>query len=316
MLTKADLETRLAGITIAHGEWTYDIPLLHGVWTRGNEGVPHTRLRRLLQISRDLGGKPLSDCRVLDLGCLDGQFAIEFGLHGAEVVGVDAREANLQKAVFARDVLGLERVQFIHDDVRHASLDRFGRFDVILCSGLLYHLNTPDVFDCVERMYEMAEKLLIIDTHISLSPDSVATYHSRDYHGHYWREHAPADPEEVKAARLRASWGNDVSFMMTRPSLVNLLSHVGFSSVYECFNPPHLNFGQPGLEHQDRCTFVALKGEAVEVHTSPAATTLQEDHPEESLAYPLRPPTAGGVRSRVGALVGRLRAELKRLSSR
>src|SRR5262249_30793259 len=89
---------------------------------------------------------------------------------------------------------------------------------------------------------------------------------------------------EMERARW-SSYGNRVSFWFSRPSLVNALMHVGFSSVYECFAPPHLNFGKPGLECRDRCTFVCLKGNRVTLQAAPAANALVEDWPENTLDY-------------------------------
>jgi len=90
-----------------YGEWFYDIPLPHGLWTRGNEGLPHTRLKRVLQVASDISLKPLSECRVLDLGCLDGLFSIEFGLQGAQVTGIEVREANHKKPSLPEPPLNL-----------------------------------------------------------------------------------------------------------------------------------------------------------------------------------------------------------------
>jgi|SRR5215207_5202039 len=277
----------MAQLVEKYGEWTYDIPLPHGVWTRGNEGIPHTRLKRVLQIARDLSAKPLGFCRILDLGCLDGQFSIEFALTGAEVIGIEIREANIQKALFAKEALQLNNLKLIQDDVRNISRQKHGRFDVILCSGILYHLNTPDVFAFIESMYEMSERLLIIDTHISLNPNTSVTHKGETYSGEYWREYSDEDIELAGRKNLWASWGNPTSFQFTRPALVNFLSRTGFTSVYECFNPAHLNFGKPGLEHRDRCTFVAINGQKQNLFTSPAANDLIENHPEGSLSYEL-----------------------------
>jgi SAM-dependent methyltransferase len=283
--TERKIRDRLAQLGEAYGEWTFDIPLAHGIWTRGNEGEPHTRLKRIFQIACDLSTKPLNACRVLDLGCLDGQFSIEFALAGAEVTGIEIREANIQKALFAKEVLDLDNLEFVHQDVRTISYPEYGKFDVILCSGILYHLNTPDVFTVIERMYEMSERLLIVDTHISLSPLDTVTHRGHTYYGKHWREYSDEDAELAKRTNLWASWGNPTSFMFTRPSLVNCLGQAGFSSVYECFNPPHLNFGQPGLEHKDRCTFVAINGHKRTLVTSPTANALSEKHPEGTLSY-------------------------------
>ena len=62
-------------------------------------------------------------------------------------------------------------------------------------------------------------------------------------------------------------------------------SWTGFSSIYECFNPPHLNFGNPVLEHKNRCTFVTIKEHKRNLVTSPAANALSEKHPEGTLSY-------------------------------
>src|SRR5208283_4911140 len=59
--------------------------------------------------------------RLLDLACLEGLFAIEF----------------------ARKVLGLSNCRLIKGDVRSISAE-LGSFDVILCAGILYHLDFPD----------------------------------------------------------------------------------------------------------------------------------------------------------------------------
>ena len=102
IMNKDRIQERMAQLVAQYGEWVYDLPLPHGIWTRGNQGIPHTRLKRLLQIVKDLSRKPLSSCRILDLGCLDGLFAIEFGLHGARVTGLDIREGHIKKASICR----------------------------------------------------------------------------------------------------------------------------------------------------------------------------------------------------------------------
>jgi SAM-dependent methyltransferase len=281
------MENTLAEINKGYGRWRKE----KGEWSRGNDNVPNTRLRRIVQAANDLSPKPLSECRVLDLGCLDGQYSVEFALHGASVIGVDVRESNLRQARTAKEALGLDRLEFIQDDVRNVTVERVGTFDIIVCSGLLYHLNVPDVFRFTEELFRLTNRLAIIDTHISLVPDSREEYNGKVYQGHHYKEHGSDEKEATKASRSLASWGNDRSFVFTRPSLVNLLTHVGYSSVHECLSPAHLNYGEPGLEHRDRCAFVAVKSAAVTIRTSPSVNDLIEDHPEDHLTYPLgRPP--------------------------
>lgn len=294
MLDKNELLSRMNEIAREHGEWLEDIPLSHGVWTGGNQRCPHTRLRRIVQILADVCGKPLDSCRVIDLGCLNGMFSIECALQGARVVGIDVRPANIEKANFAREALGLSNVEFRVGDVRDVRREAFGDFDAVLCSGLLYHLNAPDVFHVIDNIYGMTLRAAVFDTHVSLKPTFQVEHRGRVYRGHEFREHGETDSEEQMEKHILAARGNKVSFWMTRPSLLNALARAGFSSVYECLNPPHLNFGKVGVEHRDRCTFVGLKGTAVSLRTSPDANGLDEEWPEGTLDYsPPAPPPRG-----------------------
>ena len=171
------------------------------------------------------------------------------------VIGIEVRDANHRKAEFARLALGLDNLQFVRDDVRNISLEKYGSYDVVICSGILYHLPTPDVFDVVEKMHAMTNRVLIIDTHISLSPSATTSHRKKTYHGHFFAEHGLTDTPDEKERKPLASIDNNTSFLFTRPSLINLLSHTGFTSVYECFAPPHLNFGHPVFEHLNSALF-------------------------------------------------------------
>lgn len=268
-----------------NGEWAYDIPLPFDVWTRGNMKVPHTRLRRIVQTVSDLVNKPLSECRILDLGCLDGIFSIEFAQQGAKTIGIEVRDVNINKARFCKEALGLDNLELHQGDARDISEEKFGRFDAIICSGLLYHLTAKDAIDLIAKMHDMCDKCIVLDTHIALKGEEVYSDGTNEFYGWSYHEHNEQDTQEVKSQRLWASWDNNYSFWFTRPSLINAINQAGFSSVYECFTPIHLNFGQPGIEHLDRCTFVAVKGKPVQLTTSPVVNELSERWPENSLGY-------------------------------
>ena len=152
-----------------YGEWTaMSIHLGSGVHTL--QPAPDARLRRIVQVACDLARKPLSQLRVLDLACLEGHYAIEFAMHGAEVVGIELREQNLTKAQFVKDHLGLDRLSLYRDDVRNLSPEKYGLFDIVICSGILYHLDAPDVFHFVKRIYDVCTHFAIIDTQIACVP--------------------------------------------------------------------------------------------------------------------------------------------------
>jgi hypothetical protein len=306
---KNALANSLRELSSRYGEWTFDIPLPYGVWTKGNLQLPHTRLKRIVQIVSDLCAKPLSECRILDLACLDGLFSIEFAKHGAETVGVEIREANIKKAMFCKEALQLTNLTFRQDDVRNVSSESYGTFDAIICSGILYHLEARDVINLCRSMYNMVTRVVVIDTHVSLWPVTKVVDGEQEYVGRHIREHADGDTPQQKATKLWASADNTTSFWFTRPSLVNLLTNAGFSSVYECFAPVHLNFGKAGLEHPDRCTFVAVKAPTCETLTSPSANFLKEKLPEGSLEYSM-------VDNQPRPLARRLGGRLRRLVQR
>ena len=274
MQSKEAIETGLADIISKYGKFSFDIPLPFGIWTNGNLQHAHTRLKRIIQASSDLVGKPLSECSVLDLGCLDGMFTIEFALHGAKAVGVEVRESHVKKAMFCKEILELSNLTFVQDDARNISKEALGSFDIIVCSGLLYHLTAEDAIGLVEKMYSMTNRLLIIDTQIGLIPEIKVTKNGEDYYGVEYIEHSDADTQDKKSKKLWASWDNAKSFWFTRPSLTNLLKKVGFSSIHESYIPGE-------FEYRDRVTFVSVKGTVKELFTSPAVNSLSVSFPEE-----------------------------------
>jgi hypothetical protein len=77
---------------------------------------------------------------------------------------------------------------------------------------------------------------------------------------------------------VRASLENTTSLWLTRPSLVNMLTHIGFSSIHECLNPPFNGTN-------DRCTFIAIKGTPVELQTFPLVIPQDPDWQEGELSY-------------------------------
>lgn len=275
----ASLEARHREIVRLHGPWTaHNVHLGEGVWTMGTPGIAPARVRRILQIVRDLAPRPLHELRVLDLACLEGQFAIELAMHGARGLGIEGRETSVAKAKFARDALGLERLDFVQGDVRDLSEGAHGRFDVVLCLGIHYHLDAPDVFELTDRIASVCDGIAIFDTHVSLSAAREEIWRGRRYLGSTYREHRDYATEEERSRALWASLDNADSFWLTRESLLRSLADVGFTSVLEAALPAVAE------APPDRVTFVAVKGEPVEIRSSPGSTPSAATLPEGSLA--------------------------------
>jgi SAM-dependent methyltransferase len=232
------------------------------------------KLRRVAQIVADVLGGDLEGARVLDLACLEGMYALELARRGANVVAIEGREANLAKARFSARVLGLD-VDFRLGDVRHLSRAEHGEFDVVLCLGILYHLDVPDVFELVERAAEVCGRALVADTHVAPTVRGRETYRGETYGGHRLVEHDAASTAEERLQAVWSSLDNVTSFALTRPSLERLLARCGFTSVYECHVP-----AEPAKQ-VDRVTLLALKGDPAGALIAPEPATAADAVPEQ-----------------------------------
>lgn len=284
-----------------YGRWTaHNIHLGGGIYTIDNKVVgDEYQLRRVMQIFSDVSRKPLGDVRALDLGCLEGLYAVELAKRGARVVAIEGREANIQKACFAKEVLSLNNLELIQDDVCNLSKEKHGCFDIVLCSGILYHLDVPNVFSFLERIAEVCQGFTVIDTHVGRA-EKEFTYKNNKYWGEHAQEHSPAASSEAKAKELWKSLTNPMSFMFTRPSLYNFLAHVGFTSVYETHYPREVfSYGT------ERVNLVAIKGKHEEVLAVPLINCHPEKDWPEQQAENVHPASRGGLKAIVKKLLGK-----------
>ncbi len=295
----------MAGVEERVGAWTaHNIELAPGVFTRSAEpSGEEAKLRRVRQLVDDLAPAPVSQLRVLDLGALEGLYGIELALSGAEVVFVEGREASGERIRFAVESLGLERAEVVTQDVQALTSQEHGEFDVVLCIGLLYHLDAAGVFVLLERMRSVCRGLLVLDTHVALEDDELAGFDAqefwvdphalsgvrtvvvggRTYRGRDYREHEPGATAEQRTRATWASLDNDTSFWPTKPSLMNALVAAGFTTVLECAVPPLV--GLP----PDRVTLVAVPGARVELRSSSINAALPYELLPEHSADPDSP---------------------------
>lgn len=278
-MTPEQIQIQKQEISDRYGAWTnHNIQLAPNLYTISSELTgADPKLRRYCQIIADHIFVPgvkrtWQDLRVLDLACLEGIYGIEMALQGAEVVGIEGRAANLVKARFVKEVLGLENIQFYQDDVRNLSVEKYGKFDVVICVGILYHLDSPDIFQFLSQIHAVCNHLAIIDTQLAIQPETKVSYDGQDYWGKNFTEHEPNLTPEQKLNKLWASLDNAQSFWLTRPSLHAYLEHLGFSSIYECHHPAVKRYEVMRInENQDRATFVALQGKPVEIQANDLA---------------------------------------------
>jgi SAM-dependent methyltransferase len=289
----AELAAQKADIEKIYGPWTaHNCELSEGLWSMRAKSVNFDeKTRRCLRIAGDFFGSNLSGLRVLDLGAGEGGLSLEFAARGASVVCVEGRQMNIAKAEFAASALGLE-IDFRCQDVR--LIPKEERYDLVLCFGLLYHLDARSAIQLVETIGGVTQRLLILDTHFSLAAPEEIDLDGRTYRGHLVREYAVETTAEEKTALPWASLDNDSSFWLSKPSLLNLLARVGFNTVYEVSSPLVFDYWNrqtdARIRYRDRSTFVAARSNATPILTATAVNsveprTVPEDLEEQLITY-------------------------------
>lgn len=225
------------------------------------EGIVHDefKVRRVIQNIKDLTKKDFHRLKILDLACLEGMFGLECARQGAEVTFIDIRDVNLRKVEFVAKAHDLKNITTAKADVRDISAEKFGKFDVILCFGIFYHLDKSDLFGFVKNMHDMADEFVFFDTHITEKNKEHFRAGNVDYWGKSYREHkSNATPEEIESD-LWKSFGNTYSFILTKSSLIRMIQQAGFTSAFESYFPVDIT------KDITRISIIAMKGSPVEV---------------------------------------------------
>ena len=87
--------------------------------------------------------KDLSGFKVLDIACNAGFYSFELAKRGAHVIGIDNSYEDIVRAKFAKKILEASNVDFEIINVDDLEKEFSEKFDLVLCLGLLYHVNDP-----------------------------------------------------------------------------------------------------------------------------------------------------------------------------
>jgi SAM-dependent methyltransferase len=123
---------------VADYEWWQTIDLGGGVQTPGNPAVRIVN-DRVLEVLRQV---PMAGKTVLEIGCRDGLFCFEAERLGArEVTGIDIA---LSKGAQELLIPALQsKLKMLELNMLELTPEKFGKFDVIVFAGVLYHLRYP-----------------------------------------------------------------------------------------------------------------------------------------------------------------------------
>lgn len=167
----------------------------------------------------------------LDVGCGTGYFS-EF-LRDSEfrVSALDGRKENVEEA--QRRV---ENVNFRQADVEDASLPMLGSFDLVLCFGLLYHLENP--FRAIRNLFALTGKVLIVES--MCVPDKSTLLYLMD------------------EGKLEDQGLNYVAFYPSEGCLIKMFYRAGFPFVYRFRDfPDHEQFRTTPDRKRSRTMLVA-----------------------------------------------------------
>ena len=154
--------------------------------------------------------------------------------------------------------------------MRNLSTDKYGKFDFILCLGILYHLNTPDVFDFGKNISECCNIATIFDTHFSLKASVQTEFQGKKYWGKIYTEFKKGISVKHLELLHWTSLDNSQSFWFTKPSLLNFIMDSGFGLIFEALLP----FSQSRLS--DRIILAAYKNKNNEEVRSIRQTSWSE----------------------------------------
>ena len=152
----------------------------------------------------------------LDAGCGVGYFSHLLQETGLRVTAFDARPENVEEA--RRRHPGID---FHVADTEELRPQEFGTFDLVLCFGLLYHLESP--LRAMRRLRAMTGKVLLIES-VCVPERSPLLY---------LRDEAEAEDQALKAVACYPSQG----------ALIKMAYRAGFPTVYRTTRlPEHEDF--------------------------------------------------------------------------
>ena len=175
----------------------------------------------------------LPAARALDVACGVGYFSETLLEAGFEVTAIDARGENIDEA--RRRV---PDARFLVHDVESDAWKSLGRFPVVVCFGLLYHLENP--LSAVRGLFEVTESILLVEAQIAPGERPAAVLMN--------------EPDgEDKAL-------NGVAFVPTESCLVKMCYRAGFAQVYGLRQAPdNPYFRKARRRERQRTILVAVK---------------------------------------------------------
>jgi hypothetical protein len=131
------------------------------------DGIHHTR-RQMMEaaLAAHFAGRARSELSAIDLACHQGWFSAQLAAQGfAAVDGYDARESHVEDARLAALALGLDNLRYSRSDVHALDPGVHGLHDLVLCFGLIYHLENP--VGALRMARSLCRDLCLVETQVA-----------------------------------------------------------------------------------------------------------------------------------------------------
>jgi 2-polyprenyl-3-methyl-5-hydroxy-6-metoxy-1,4-benzoquinol methylase len=179
--------------------------------------------------------KPMLNLQTaVDVGCGLGYFSGFLRSLGMQVTAVDGREENVEETQRRNPSIKVHCY-----NAEDSGLRTLGRFDLVFCFGLLYHLENPLL--AIRNLQAMMGKLLLVEGVIFPGSDPVMALIDEEIHEDQGLNH--------------------IAFYPTEACLVKMLYRSGFSSVLRLVQQPaHSHYHSAGGVRRVRTILAAAHG--------------------------------------------------------
>jgi len=205
----------------------------------------------------------------VDAGCGVGFFSRKLRECGLNVCGFDGRAENVAEARRRFPLIPFEQ-----GDIEERGILQLGRFDFVLCFGLLYHLENPLL--AIRNLRGLTEKCLLLES--MCLPGEKPSMLLR------------AEPRQEDQSLT------EVACYPSEVSLVKMLYHSGFSMVYRVMPlPDHEDFRET-TEHARRRTVLLASTAPIDI----AGFRLIPEPQEAEDPWAKKPAATGTLPQRIG----------------
>lgn len=213
------------------GEWVSKFPQPYDHLVAGkSELFDDSRLDWVIDLVGDIKGK-----NILELGPLEGGHAYTLQKYGASIISIEANPRAYLKCLAVKQVLNLDRVQFLYGDFAKYLNGKVPSFDLCVACGILYHMRNP--MELIAKIAKCSPKIfmwthyydpVICRKHPALK-NNINEQTSCDYEGfkHTLFKH------RYGPKRTKKFFGGPAAYSqwLTREDILEGCKHFGFTNI-------------------------------------------------------------------------------------